>query len=151
MVAEKEWIMPIVKKILAPTDFSELSAKGVRYACQTAKEVGAEVVILNVVVLDETNTASKQEMEQHKQRLAEFVAANSADLGADLKIQQRIDLGQPYSAIVACAENEQIDLIIRSSHGRTGLSRMLIGSVTDKVLRGSPCPILVVPSGPAIV
>jgi universal stress protein A len=140
--------MPFVKKILAPTDFSELSAKGVRYACQTAKEVGAEVVILNIVMLDETNRVSKQEMEQHKQRLAEFVAANIADLGGQLKIQQRVDLGQPYSAIVACAENEKIDLIIMSSHGRTGLSRMLIGSVTDKVLRGSPCPILVVPSGP---
>ena len=140
--------MPFVKKILAPTDFSELSAKGLRYACQTAQEVGAEVVILNVVMLDETNRVSKQEMEQHKQRLAEFVAANIADLGGPLKIQQRVDLGQPYSAIVACAENENIDLIIMSSHGRTGLSRMLIGSVTDKVLRGSPCPILVVPSGP---
>jgi nucleotide-binding universal stress UspA family protein len=140
--------MPIAKKILAPTDFSELSAKGVRYACQTAKEFGAEVVILNVVVLDETNTVSKHEMEQHKQRLAEFVARNTADVDAGLNIRQLVDLGQPYSAIVACAENEQIDLIIMSSHGRTGLSRMLIGSVTDKVLRGSPCPILVVPAGP---
>lgn len=140
--------MPIVKKILAPTDFSELSAKGVRYACQMAKEIGAEVVILNVVVLDETNSVRKPEMEQHKQRLAEFVAKNSADIGADLKIRQIVDPGQPYGAIVGCAENEQIDLIVMSSHGRTGLSRMLIGSVTDKVLRGSPCPILVVPSGP---
>jgi nucleotide-binding universal stress UspA family protein len=138
--------MPIIKKILAPTDFSELSAKGVRFACQTAKDVGAEIIILNVVVLDETNTVSKREMEQHKQRLAEFTARHAAD--AAVKIQQRVDLGQPYSAIVACAENEQIDLIIMSSHGRTGLSRMLIGSVTDKVLRGSPCPILVVPAGP---
>ncbi len=140
--------MPIIKKILAPTDFSELSAKGVRYACQTAKEVGAEVVILNVVMLDETNRISKQEMEQHKQRLAEFVAKTIADLASDLKIRQLVDAGQPYGAIVGCADNEQIDLIVMSSHGRTGLSRMLIGSVTDKVLRGSPCPILVVPSGP---
>ncbi|MGE5215691.1 MAG: universal stress protein [Chloroflexota bacterium] len=141
--------MPIVKRILAPTDFSELSAKGVRYAFQTAKEIGAEVVVLNVVVLDETNSVRKPEMEQHKQRLADFVAKNSADLGADLKIRQIVDPGQPYGAIVSCAENEQIDLIVISSHGRTGLSRMLIGSVTDKVLRGAPCPILVVPSGPA--
>jgi len=140
--------MPIVKKILAPTDFSDLSAKGVRYACRMAKEIGAEVVLLNVVVLDETNSVRRPEMEQHKQRLAEFAATNSADLGADLKIRQVVDAGQPYGAIVGCAENEQIDLIVMSSHGRTGLSRMLIGSVTDKVLRGSPCPILVVPSGP---
>ena len=43
-------------------------------------------------------------------------------------------------------ENERIDLIVMSSHGRSGLSRMLIGSVTDKILRGAPCPVLVVPS-----
>ena len=43
------------------------------------------------------------------------------------------------------ADRERVDLIVMSSHGRTGLSRMLIGSVTDKVLRGAPCPLLVVP------
>jgi len=140
--------MPIIKKILTSTDFSELSAKGLRYACQTAKEVDAEVVILNVMVLDETNTVSKQEMDQHKQRLAEFVATQTADLHGGPKIRQLVEAGQPYAAIVRCAESEEIDLIVMSSHGRTGLSRMLIGSVTDKVLRGAPCPILVVPAGP---
>ncbi|MGH7808992.1 MAG: universal stress protein, partial [Candidatus Binatia bacterium] len=53
--------------------------------------------------------------------------------------------GQPYGAILDCAGNEGTDLIVMSSHGRTGLSRMLIGSVTDKILRGSSCPVLVVP------
>jgi nucleotide-binding universal stress UspA family protein len=46
---------------------------------------------------------------------------------------------------ICCAETERVDLIVMSSHGRTGLSRMLIGSVTDKVLRGASCPALVVP------
>ena len=47
--------------------------------------------------------------------------------------------------LVDCAENEAVDLIVMSSHGRSGLSRMPIGSVTDKILRGAPCPVLVVP------
>ena len=55
--------------------------------------------------------------------------------------------GQPFSAIIDCADNERADLIVISSHGRTGLSRMLIGSVTDKLLRGARCPVLVVPVG----
>jgi nucleotide-binding universal stress UspA family protein len=60
-------------------------------------------------------------------------------------MRQVVDAGQPFGAIVDCAEKEGVDLIVMSSHGRSGLSRMLIGSVTDKVLRGSPCPVLVVP------
>jgi nucleotide-binding universal stress UspA family protein len=136
--------MDILKKILAPTDFSELSARGVRYACQLAKDVGAEVTIFNVVTVDESGI-NKREMGEHKQRLDEFVAKNVADVGANLRIRKLVDAGQAYVAIVDCAENERIDLIVMSSHGRSGLSRMMIGSVTDKVLRCAPCPVLVVP------
>jgi universal stress protein A len=139
--------MAIIKKILAPTDFSELSAKGVRYACQLANDIGAELIVINTVLLDESNTIDKREMAQHKQRLDDFVATKIADGGVDLKIRKVVDAGQPYTAIVDCADKEGIDLIVMSSHGRSGLSRMLIGSVTDKVLRGSPCPVLVVPLG----
>ncbi len=60
-------------------------------------------------------------------------------------MRQLVDAGQPFGAIVDCAEKEAVDLIVMSSHGRSGLSRMLIGSVTDKILRGAPCPVLVVP------
>jgi nucleotide-binding universal stress UspA family protein len=137
--------MAIFKTILAPTDFSDVSAVGVRYACQLAKDVGAEIIIFNVDVLDESNRIDKREIEQHKKRLAEFVTDKIADAGSGLKMRQVVDAGQPFGAIVDCAEKEGVDLIVLSSHGRSGLSRMLIGSVTDKVLRGSPCPVLVVP------
>jgi universal stress protein A len=137
--------MSMFKKILAPTDFSELSARGVRYACELSKDVDAEVVIFNVVLLDETNVINKQEVERHEKRLDEFVAQKVSDLGADLKIRKVVDAGDAYGAILDCADNERVDLIVMSSHGRSGLSRMLIGSVTDKILRGSPCPVLVVP------
>lgn len=137
--------MGMLKKILAPTDFSDISAAGVRYACKLAKDTGAEIVVFNVDVLDESNRVDKREMEQHKKRLAEFVAEKIGDAGLGLKMRQVVDAGQPFGAIVDCAEKEGVDLIVMSSHGRSGLSRMLIGSVTDKILRGSPCPILVVP------
>jgi nucleotide-binding universal stress UspA family protein len=134
----------MIKRILAPTDFSELSAGGVRYACQLAKDVGAELIVMNVVLLDETNTIDKDEVQRHEQRLNEFIA-KKGDVGGHPIIRKLVDAGQPYGAILDCAENERIDLIVMSSHGRSGLSRMLIGSVTDKVLRGASCPVLVVP------
>ena len=137
--------MAMLKRILAPTDFSDLSAEGVRYACKLAKDVGAQVVILNVVVLDESNVVGKREMEAHKQRLDEFVS-RVTHRAADLKLREVVVAGQPYGAIVDCAEKEHIDLIVMSSHGRSGLSRMLIGSVTDKLLRAATCPVLVVPA-----
>jgi nucleotide-binding universal stress UspA family protein len=143
-VIQKESHMNMLKRILAPTDLSDLSARGVYYACRLAKDVGAEVTILNVVFVDESGI-NKREMEEHKQRLEEFVTKNVADVGANLKMRKVVDSGQAYGTIVERAENEQIDLIVISSHGRSGLSRMLIGSVTDKVLRMAPCPVLVVP------
>lgn len=135
----------MLKKILAPTDFSELSSRGVRYACQMAKDVGAELIVINVVHLDETNTIDKQEMERHRERLEKFVADKFADVGGNLKIRKVVDAGEAYGAILDCADNEHVDLIVLSSHGRSGLSRMLIGSVTDKLLRAASCPVLVVP------
>ena len=137
--------MELIKKILAPTDFSDLSARGVRYACQLAKDVGAELIIFNVVLLDETNVVDKHEVERHKKRLDEFMTEKIAGSGAGLTIRKVVDAGQPYGAIIDCAENEGVDLIVMSSHGRSGLSRMLIGSVTDKTLRGASCSVLVVP------
>jgi nucleotide-binding universal stress UspA family protein len=138
--------MAMLKTILAPTDFSDLSANGVRYACQLARDMGAALIIFNVVVLDESNAVNKREIEQHKKRLEEFVAEKVADAGVGLKVRQMVDAGQPFGAIVDCAEKEGVDLIVMSSHGRSGLSRMLIGSVTDKILRGASCPVLVVPA-----
>lgn len=138
--------MATLKKILAPTDFSDLSANGVRYACQLAKENGAELIVFNVAILDETNRIDKHDMERHRARLDQFVGDKLADLSANVKIRKVVDAGDAYGAILDCADNEQVDLIVMSSHGRTGLARMLIGSVTDKVLRGASCPVLVVPA-----
>jgi universal stress protein A len=138
--------MALLRKILAPTDFSDLSAKGVRYACQLAKEVGAELIIINVVLLDESGAIDKREIQEHKQHLDDFFTMKLADVGSDLKIRKIVETGEPSAAIANRAENdEEIDLIVISTHGRSGLSRFLIGSVTDKLVRRSPCPVLVVP------
>ena len=138
--------MAILKRILAPTDFSELSAEGVRYACKLAKDVGAQVIVMNVVILDESNVVGKGEVAAHEKRLAQFTSQIVGRRADDLKVREVVVAGQAYAAIVDCAERERADLIVMSTHGRSGLSRMLIGSVTDKLLRGATCPVLVVPS-----
>jgi nucleotide-binding universal stress UspA family protein len=136
--------MALLGKILAPTDFSDLSVKGVRYACQLAKEVGAELIVINVVFVDESGV-DKREIEEHKRHLDDFFTMKLADVGSDLTIRKIVEIGEPSAAIADRAENEGIDLIVISTHGRSGPARFLIGSVTDKLVRRSPCPVLVVP------
>ena len=65
--------MATLKRLLAPTDFSDLSFRGVRYACQLAKDVGAELIVINVVTVDESNAIDKQEIARHKTHLNELV------------------------------------------------------------------------------
>ena len=135
--------MSLPKKILAPTDFSDLSAGGVRYACQLARDAAAELLVLNVVLLDETNTINKGDIERHKKRLDEFIAEKIGDAASHVRIKKLVDAGQPYGAILDCAENEQVDLIVMCSHGRTGLAGIVLGSTTVKVLTHSKVPVLV--------
>ncbi len=137
--------MAMIKKILAPTDFSDISAKGVQYACQLAKEVGAEVIVINIVTLDESNLVNKRELEQHKRLLDEFLRDKVGDAASGLNIRKVVEPGQPDATVVHWADNESVDLMVMSSHGRSGLSRVLMGSVTEQILRRSPCPVLVVP------
>jgi nucleotide-binding universal stress UspA family protein len=137
--------MALLKKILAPTDFSDLSAKGVKYASQLAKDVGAALLVVNVVLLDESGTIDKREIEEHKKQLDDFLRTTLGRVSSGLKIRKIIETGEPSAAIVDRAASEHIDLIVTSTHGRGGISRFLIGSVTDKLVRRSACPVLVVP------
>jgi nucleotide-binding universal stress UspA family protein len=135
----------MIKKILAPTDFSDLAATGVAYAFQLAKELGAELVVMNIIVPDESNYVSSAELQKHKRMLDEFIEENFAGAAAGMRIRKVVEPGTPAPTLVYWAKGETPDLIVMSSHGRTGLARALIGSVTEQVLRNSPCPVLVVP------
>ena len=137
--------MALLKKILALTDFSDLSAKGVKYAGRLAKETGATLLVVNVVLLDESGAIDKQEIEEHKKQLDDFLGTTLGRMSAGLKIRKIVEIGEPSAAIVDRAASEHVDLIVTSTHGRGGISRFLIGSVTDKLVRRSTCPVLVVP------
>jgi nucleotide-binding universal stress UspA family protein len=147
-----------VKKILAPTDLSELSRAGVRYALETAAASGAEVIVYNVVGYQEAVPYYEFEdayvprgfptveevVEEHRKRLAKFLQENFADLMAKIKVRQEVAIGTPYHDIVDKAAAENVDMVILSTHGRTGFIHALIGSVAEKVVRLSARPVLTV-------
>lgn len=154
--------MDLINKILAPTDLSPLSSNGVRYAYNLARQAQAEVIYMNVVRTAEflsqmrrlQLTPSRWEesnllerlVEHHKQLLGEFLKRHLAGLGSDLNIREAVEMGDPHALIVKWAKDEAVDLIIMSTHGRSGLPRMMLGSVTEKVLRSASCPVLAIPS-----
>lgn len=149
--------MDKIKKILAPTDFSELSQVGIRYALNWAKEVGAEVTVYHAVSYDEimpygseieerviTNNTFRapDHLQKYRLALARFLKNHFSDLVPRVKIREKVEFGRPDKNIVEEANKEGTDLIVISTHGRTGLSHMLVGSVTEKVVRHAPCPVL---------
>ncbi len=147
-----------VKKILAPTDLSELSRAGVRYALEHAASTDTEVIIYHVVgyreagpyceldvgYVSERTLAVGELVEEHRRHLAEFLRKNFSELVAKVKIRPEVEVGTPYHKIVEKAALENVDMIIISTHGRTGFVHALIGSVAEKVVRLATCPVLTV-------
>jgi nucleotide-binding universal stress UspA family protein len=140
-----------IRKILAPTDISELSKAGVRRALEMAKSDGAEVIVYHVVrhpILFHDDyvpmdlSLMDEIVEERKRLLADYLKWNFADLMRDMKVSTIVEMGIPYEAILDRARKENVDLIVMSTHGRSGMIHMVIGSVTERVVRESVCPVL---------
>jgi len=143
------------KHILVPTDGSELSQQTVRRAISFAKEAGARVTAFYAkpeypvtyygegALIDPTTPEKFAELaeEQAKQVLA-FVDGLCRESGVDCS-SLSITSDVPYEAIIAAAEKAGCDLIFMASHGRRGISSLLLGSETNKVLTHSKIPVLV--------
>ena len=134
-----------VKKILAPTDLSELSRLGVRYGLELAHGWGAEVTVYHVADPAELANYKAHSIEdlikKHKNSLTQFLNGNFADLLASIKVQEKVEVGVPATSVLAEATMAGSDLIVMSTHGRTGIAHMLLGSVTEQVMRNAPCPV----------
>jgi universal stress protein A len=147
-----------LKRILVPTDFSENSAQAVRYGCALCEQFDSELHLLHVVSdvtsqlpafglgLDFPDVA---EHERHMQSAARVSLADAID--AEWRNQHRVVdavlLGRDFVEIVRYARQNDIDLIVLGTHGRTGLSHVLLGSVAEKIVRKAPCPVLTVRMG----
>jgi universal stress protein A len=138
-----------LKRILVPVDFSECSRKALAYAVPFAKQFGAEIVLAHVVqpyipvpeagavdttaILAQMRESGKSELE--KLRLS---------ISDDVKIKTLLRVGHPAQEIVKAAEELDVDLILLSTHGRTGLGRVFFGSVAEHITRYARCPVLTV-------
>jgi universal stress protein A len=135
--------MKNIKRILAPTDFSSLSALGVSYALDLGRSWGAVATVYNVAEAAELASYRARSLddllERNTKLLSEFLAENFAGLLPVVEIRQKVAIGAAADSILMEAEQDRSDLIVMSTHGRTGLSHLLMGSVTEKVVRNAPC------------
>ncbi len=122
------------RKILIATDGSEFSDKAVREALNIASACGSEVVIVSVASSD----SEVREAEGFVREAGEKAEKKG------LKVTTGTPVGTVYEKIIDVAEKEKVDLIIVGSHGRTGLKRLLMGSVAERVIGHAPCTVLVV-------
>jgi nucleotide-binding universal stress UspA family protein len=142
-----------IRSILAPTDFSEHAAKAVKYACLLAERLGAELHLLHVlsdivpagpdpmltpVLPPEFYVETRQQSEQALGKVLE------PDWGRPAAVKTCVTWGEPVEEIVTYASEHPIDLIVVATHGRTGLSHVLLGSVAERIVREAPCPVLTI-------
>jgi len=141
-----------LQKILLPTDFSKHSAAATKYACELATKFDAELHLLHTL---EQHIASTPEFGMglalpryinESRAAAEKALAGVLDpkWSAGRTVIQAVIDGTPKVEIIRYASKQNIDLIVLSTHGRTGLPHLMMGSVAESVVRTSPCPVLTV-------
>jgi universal stress protein A len=134
----------IHKKILAPTDLSDLSCIGLRHALE-------EVIVYYVIDLGdhwtqrERSGPFREMLECHKQSLDKFLREKFPEELSLTEVRQVVEFGA-VDNIVQKAEAERVDRIVMSTHGRTGIDHLLIGSVSEKVIARASCPVLIMPA-----
>lgn len=140
--------MTTFKHILVPTDFGEPSLAGLEVALSLASSSGAKVTLFHayttlVPIYSEAAWVPSAELERDaRQALGEALSKAKKTYA---KIEGALDCGDPALEILRAATKLGVDLIVIGTHGRRGLSRVLLGSVAEKVVRLSPVPVLTVP------
>jgi nucleotide-binding universal stress UspA family protein len=140
----------LLKQILVPTDLSEGAEQALDYACELARALGAQVHLLNVVGIPSlgvpelgialTSTMIDQLVVDSQTALDRLAQTRStAPIGRAL-----VKVGDARDVINQTAQELGVDLIVMGTHGRRGISRALIGSVAETVVRSAPCAVLTV-------
>jgi nucleotide-binding universal stress UspA family protein len=140
-----------IQRILFPTDFSDYNNSALEYASVLAADADALLYIVHVDELHELNAAMGE---------AGYLMAAAVSQEGRPEVRERLEnvlpttngiafahhylTGSPVTEIIELAEAEHIDLIVMASHGRTGLPRLLMGSIAEGLMRKAPCPVLIV-------
>jgi len=142
------------KNILVPTDLSVEAGLAIDYACELARELHAKVHLLNVVGLPAIGvpelgvamsaTVMDSMIHDNHEALDKIADAHRGEIG-----QVLLKTGEARDVINATAKELDADLIVMGTHGRTGISRALLGSIAETVVRTAPCPVLTIHTHPA--
>ena len=136
--------MLTVRGILHPTDFSDLSDNAFRLACGLAQDYHAPLHVLHVAT---TFEAYKEEVIFAKHS-AQYLAKDWEKLGEyqwpGIEIRRLLEEGEPAEQIIRASQSIPCDFIVMGSHGRSGLARLLLGSVAEQVLRDATCQVIIV-------
>lgn len=134
------------KKILVPLDGSQLGERSLEPALALRQQTGAELLLVRVPTADTLSFAVSEarQRELAQDALAYLETIRTANEQPQFSTRVQVLDGDVASAIVDAARAEQVDLIIMSTHGYSGLTRWVLGSVTEKVLRSAPCPVLAI-------
>lgn len=140
--------------ILHPTDLSDNSRSALKVAHSLARDHHAKLILISVIDAPPSGAFNVREPqiavesltleERHKAR--ELISRMAASI-SDIPVETEVLIGRPAEAIVDMAEKRNADLIIMGTHGRTGLTHLLMGSVAEFVLRHAQCPVLTVRPG----
>jgi universal stress protein A len=143
-----------LNRVLVPVDFSEFGKHALKYGCEFARRFGSELHLLHVVedvypMVPEAGMLLPAQGDY----LAELQAAARKALDKVpepdwcqglANVVRSVETGTPFLEVIRYAREKEIDLIVIGTHGRTGLVHMLMGSVAEKIVRKSPCPVLTV-------
>jgi nucleotide-binding universal stress UspA family protein len=142
-----------LQRILVPTDFSDCSTIALRYGAALAERFGSEVHIVHVVqdlvaLAPEPGLSFPppgeylQELQSSAERSLERLPGEGVALAGP--VTRRVLQGPPFVELIRYAREQDIDLIVMGTHGRSGLAHVLLGSVAERVVRKAPCPVLTV-------
>jgi nucleotide-binding universal stress UspA family protein len=142
-----------LRQVLCPTDFSEFSMRAYRYALSVAWHYKAKLIVQNIVelwryasadfsssatILGEFYDTLYRESEEQLQQLVDTYPQDG------VQVERVVDQGMASESILALAEARKADLIVMGTHGRRGFDQLMLGSVTERVMRKASCPVLIV-------
>jgi hypothetical protein len=136
------------RNIILAYDGSKFSNKALQEAISLAKSSGGSLLILSVVdITDEFESEAPGLTDKMTEKLLKSAQkAMAKTVAAKVKARVEVHVGDAYEMIVDIAKKKKADVIVMGSHGRTGLTRLLMGSVTSRVIGHAPCSVLVVRS-----
>lgn len=141
-----------IRTILIATDFSSYSDEALEYGSMVAKRLGAKVVLMHVIESFPYSVTDTLNVVKHMQALRKIASAllESSSEGLrdkGLAVKAYLVEGTPYREILKKAKRDRVEMIVMGSHGRTGVQRLIMGSVAEKVVRLAHCPVLTVRPG----